>query len=279
MSATQSRGDHGSDEEPDLEEIRTQLAVLQEENERLREEYARARQTSYRRTAAALVGVGILAFVAGGLLAGVREVLFVIGAIGVFGGILTWFLTPERVLTIGVSESIYTALATNGTQIRDELGLQPITVYMPVNDGVRVFVPQHQDFELPDVLTGVFLTGEEASRGVSLAPSGEALVAEFERTRTGTSPDSLQQAVTQFGDALVEQFEVADAVTVTESTADNKIVVSIKGAAFGSLTEFDHPVISALGCGLARTQDEPVTVNHIDENTTAFEIATAARSK
>lgn len=260
-------------EESDLEAVRTQLAVLQEENERLRTEYVRARQSSYRRTAAALLGVGVIAFLAGGLLSGVRDVLIVLGAIGVFGGILTWYLTPERVLTVGVSESVYDAVASNGAQIREELGLQAISVYLPTSDGPRLFVPQHQEFSIPDSVDSVFLTETEAARGVALTPSGQRLVAELDRTRTGPAPDSLRAAVSQLGDAVVEQFEVADAVRVAESTADDRVVVTIEGAAFDGLSDFDHPVVSVLACGLAQTQDTPITVTHVDDTTVAFETA------
>lgn len=270
MSATHPRDSHDSTEELDPEEIRTQLTVLREENERLRTEYARARRTAYRRTAIALAAVGVLAIATGGLLTGVREVLFVIGAIGIFGGVLTWYLTPERVLTVGVSESLYSALAANGTQIRDELGLQPTIVYTPVNNEIRAFIPQHQEFELPETLEGVFRTGDDASRGVALTPSGEDLIAEFERTQTGTQPRSLQEAVVQFGDAIVEQFEIADAVTIAESTTEQRVVVSIDGTAFGPVTKFDHPVVSVIACGVARTQATPVTVDQIDDTTVAF---------
>jgi uncharacterized small protein (DUF1192 family) len=270
MSATQPRTDHDSAEELELEELRTQLAVLQEENERLRTEYARARRTAYRRTATALAGVGLIAIAVGALLVDVREVLFVIGAIGIFGGILTRYLTPERVLTVNVSDSLYTALDANGEQIRDELGLQPTTVYTQADSGLRAFIPQHQDFDLPDSINGVFQTGGDTSRGIALTPAGEALVTEFEQTQTGAQPATMQTAVTQFGDALVEQFEIADTVTVAESTTENRVVVSIDGTAFGPVTRFDHPVVSTIACGIAQTQDTPVMVDHIDETTVAF---------
>jgi len=274
MSATEPRDANDTIEELDAEELRTQLAILREENERLRDEYARARQTSYRRTAAALAGIGVLAVALGGLLIGVREVLFVIGAIGLFGGILTWYLTPERVLTVGVSESIYTALAANGAQLREELGLQPTTVYTSVGSGVRAFLPQQQEFTLPDEQTGVFQTEDDASRGITLTPAGDALVTEFEQMQTEPTLNSLREAAVQFGDALVEQFEIADAVTVTESTSDDRVVVTIEDPAFGSLTSFDHPAVSILACGLARTQDDPILVDPIDDTTVAFETGT-----
>lgn len=270
-SSQQSNLDDQSTAELDADEVRTQLAVLREENERLREEYARARQTSYRKTATALAVVGVAAVAAGFLVGGVREVLFVIGAIGMFGGILTWYLTPERVLTVTVSDSLYTALAANGQQLRDELGLQTTPVYVPSPDGVRLFHPQQSDFDLPEELTDVFVT-DDATRGVSLTPSGQALLEEFERAQATSPGQSPHAAATQLGDALVEQFEIADAVSVGDSSDDDRLVITIEGAAFGSVTSFDHPAVSVLACGLASTQDAPLAVRPIDETTVAFEL-------
>lgn len=261
----------------DPEELRTQIAVLREENKRLREEYTRSKQTSYRRTAAALSGVGTVAVLGGIVLPDVQEVLFVLGAIGIFGGVLTWYLTPERVLTVGISESIHTALAANGSTIRDELGLQSMEVYVPTPDGARLFIPQYQDFELPDMTEGLFHIERDAARGIALVPSGQLLVSEFERTQTAPPGDSLEATISQIGDALVEQFEIVDSVSLSESTGDERVVVSVDGVAFGSVANFDHPAVSVLACGLAHVQDEPITVSHIDETTVALEQVSSTR--
>lgn len=274
MSETQSTD--GAEESPadmDADALRTQLAVVREENERLREEYARARRTSYRRTASALVLIGLAAISGGVILTGVREVLFVVGAIGVFGGILTWYLTPERVLTVGVAESVYSALAANGRRLQEELGLQETLVYVPSQTGSWLFLPAHHDVSLPDELTGGFQLLED-SRGVALTPTGRALYDEFTAASSRSSPSSRRVVATQLGDALVEQFEIADAVTVDESAEADRLVVSIDGVAFGSLTEFDHPAVSVLACGLAETQDVPVVVEQVDDSTVAFEFDT-----
>jgi len=273
MSNTQSADDHDHPDETealDVDSLRTQVAVLREENNRLRSEYARARQTAYRRTATALVATGILAVVAGIVLSGVRDVLLVIGAIGVFGGILTWYLTPERVLTATVSDSIYQALAANGSTIRDELGLQTTAVYLPNSDGVRVFLPQHRDFDVPDPEAGMFVTAD-TTRGVFLTPAGQMLLDEFERAQAAPTGESLAETTAQLGDAVVEQFEIADAVSVAKSSTDDRMVVTIEGAAFGPVTTFDHPAVSVIACGLASAHDGPLAVDPIDDTTVAFE--------
>lgn len=271
MTESSNSGDHETTpEELDADAFQTQLAILREENERLREEYARAQQTSYRRTAVALGAVGGVAVALGFLLPDVRDVLFVLGAIGVFGGILTWYLTPERVLTVSVSESIYSAVAANGTQIQRELGLQSTPIYIPTADTVRLFLPQQREFELPDSLTDGFLT-DQATRGVALTPSGQALLAEFERAQASPDTSSLQATATYLSDAVVEQFEIADSVSVVENNSENRIVITVEGAAFGSVNNFDHPVVSILACGLAQAHNAPLAVEPIDETTVAFE--------
>lgn len=267
---SESHGDENASDQI-TEELRTQIAVLREENQRLREEYSRARKASYRRSASALLGVGCIAVLAGILLTGVRDVLIVLGAIGIFGGILTWYITPDRVLTVAVSESVYQAAAANGDRLREELGLQSRTIYAPTETSVRVIVPQHQSFEVPESISSLFLTADGSSRGIALTPTGVALVAEAKQMQQANPSQSLLGAVQQWGDAVVEQFEIADAVTVAESSSENRVVVSVDGSSFGDLTEFDHPVVSVLGCGLAETQESPIEVNHIDEATVAFE--------
>lgn len=141
MSGTQQPTQDTDDNDLDQEALATQLEILRDENERLREEYARAKQTSYRRAAIALAAIGCFSVLFGIVLNGVRDVLFVLGAIGIFGGVLTWYLTPERVLTVSVNDSLYAAHAANGARLRDELGLQQTPVYTPSVDGVRLVLP------------------------------------------------------------------------------------------------------------------------------------------
>lgn len=270
--ATDSEADTS---ETRIESLEAELDVLRAENDRLRADYARARRESHRRTALALAGVGVLAVLGGVVLPDVRSVLFVTGAIGLFGGILTWYLTPERVVPVGVSESIYEATAATLTGIRNELGLQSVTVYVPVGEDVRGFIPRHREFELPESVASVFVT-EDAARGVSFCPSGRRLATEFEKARTTHSPEDPPDTVTQLGDALVEQFEIADGVAVQADTGQSRIFVSLRGVAFGPLTRIDHPAASMLACGLADELDSAVLVEHVDDTTIALQLDPAA---
>jgi hypothetical protein len=260
MSETQRHSDDEPAEPP--EELYAQLEAVREENDRLRREYARAKQTAYRRTALGLAGTGVASLAAAAVLPGVRDILLVLGATGVFGGILTRYLTPERVVTVDVGESVYDALSEAGARLVDELGLRDDRVYLPVGERVRLFVPKHADFDLPDGDT-LFVTDDDATRGVTLPPSGRGLVEELDAAAPAVGGDSLVGVARQAGDALVEQFEVADSVDVTAAGGENedRVVVRVSGESFGSLDQFDHPVVSVVGVALADELDAPISVD------------------
>jgi len=254
-----------------LQELQAELETVRDEKTTLSEDYARARTTSYRKTGQLLAVVGAVAVLGGVALADVRPVLFVIGSIGLFGSILTWFLTPERVVPISVSESVYDAAATTLVEIRDELGLQSVTVYVPAVDTVRGFIPRHRAFEPPEDMSYVFANTDDASRGVTFTPSGKRLVTEFELMRSTRTPDSAVTATEQLANALVEHFEIASSITV-EGDESSRLTVSVQNAAFGPLTQVDHPILSALACEIVQTTERPVTVELIDEETATLEI-------
>jgi hypothetical protein len=252
----------------DADELPALVAELRAENRRLREEYARARRTEYRHSAVALFALGLLA-VAGALALPVgREVLFILGAVGLFGGTMTWFLTPERLVTATVGRSIYESAAETGNRLRDELGLQETGVYVPVNErpvegvAVRLFVPQSQEYELPsaEALTSLFvLPDATAERGVAVRPTASRLIGDVEKSTGGIASDPSELTV-QLADALVEQFELVDGAEPAVDAESGRITVRIRGAVYGGLTEFDHPVPSFLGTGCAVGLGQPVTV-------------------
>lgn len=270
-----------------IEELEALRDVLRAENDRLRSDYARARAVSYRRTALALAAIGVAAVAGGVAFPDVRAVLFVTGSIGLFSAVMTWYLTPGRIVPIGVSESVYDAAATTLTDLRDELGLQAVTVYVPVGDRVRGFVPRHREFDVPENVTHAFPVDKnvahaspadgddhaaDAARGLTFAPSGQGLTREVDRIRTTGSPGAAIDALEQIGDSLVEHFEVADRVAVEEGTDSRQFVVSVDGAAFGALTRLDHPIVSALACAVAQSVGEPVVVDSVGESTVTLEL-------
>lgn len=251
------------------DELVAQLETLRQENSRLRDEYARAKQTAYRRTSGALAGLGVIAGLAAVVFPTLRRLLIVLAAIGVFGGVLTRFLTPERVVTAGVSDSIYTAHHDAISQLTDELGLTATRIYLPVDGGIRLFIPKHHDYDLP-TSDALFVTDDTAARGITLPPTGDLLATDLQTTTASMADDSFDTIVERAGDAVVEQFEIADAVDLTTSDSDtaNRVVVEITGAAFGDLAQFDHPAVSLLGTVAAQELDTAVKADVIRQDDT-----------
>jgi hypothetical protein len=249
-------------------ELAAQVDVLQEENQRLREEYARARRTQYRRTALALAAVGLLATLGGIALPDSRTVLFALGGTGLFAAALTRYLTPEQFISASVGEGIYGSLAATEAALVTELGLQDERLYLPGPDtpngvAIRLFVPQQSEYErpAPSALDSVFvLTDNEAERGIALHPSGGPLFAEFRRTLSGALADEPSTLATQLADGLVEQFELARSATPERTDEDGQVTFAINGSAYGAVDRIDHPVASFLGVGIATGLERAVTV-------------------
>jgi len=242
------------DDDPAVLKARIQL--LNEENERLRHEYARARQVQYRRTAMGLLIVGAIATIAALLFPAERTVLLALGGTGVFAGVLTYYLTPEQVVPASVGERIYSAVADNQSRITAGLGVQDDRVFVPFEtDGrttARLFIPQHTTYELPDNddLEGPFVvTPNEQQRGIALTPAGDPLVEELQGIVTGDLATQPALLANQVADAIVESFELAD--TISTEVTDGQLTASVSGSTYGDLTRFDHPIASLFATTLA----------------------------
>lgn len=258
-------GPTGDESSADTDQSRrayaAQVELLTEENSRLRSEYARARQSQYRETALGLAAIGVLAVVSGLLFPDGQEVLFTLGAIGLFGGILTYYLTPSQFIAAEVGERVYAATAANEATIADELGLRDDRIYLPGDDSVlaRLYVPQRAEYELPDDLTSLFVT-DTAQRGLVLEPTGSALFKEFERALTAELATEPAALATQLSDGLIEQFELARSAEPDVDAAAGRVTVAITDSAFGAVDRFDHPIASFLAVGLATGLAEPITL-------------------
>lgn len=252
----------------DPAELAAQIDLLVEENRRLRREYTRVRGSQYRRTALGLVGMGLLAVAGAAAFPGTRTVLVALGATGLFAGLLTYYLTPEQFIPARIGEQVYAALAANGSALTADLGLADERVYVPTgdpDDPVRLFVPRHEDYEVPDgdALGDVFVvTDDERARGVSLEPTGQALFAEFERALAGPPSDDPGPLAEQLADGLVEQFELVDRTRVDAAVDDEEdlVTVGVSGSTYGAVDRFDHPVASVLATGLVHGLDAPVAI-------------------
>lgn len=242
-------------------ELAAQVELLTEENERLRTEYARSRQSQYRKTALGLGTVGLIAGVAGLLFAESRDVLFVLAGTGLFGGVLTHYLTPGQFVAADVGERVYAGLAANQAAIAAELGLGDERVYLPDDDRdqVSLFVPRHREFELPDAKAGPIVT-EEGSRGLLLETTGERLFDEFERGLTGELAETPGALTTQLTDGLVESLELARSADPDVDPETGRATIAITESAFGDVSRFDHPIASFFAVGFATGLGRPVSL-------------------
>lgn len=247
-------------------ELRTQLAILEAENQQLREEYVRAQQATYRRTAVGLFVVGAIAILGGIGFPESRSVLFALGGTGVFAGVLTSVLTPERFVSARVGSRIFQALRADRDAITDELGLGGDPVYVP-GDDVRLFVPRYDAKPLPDeaAFTDLFVVPDSPERGgVAFYPTGGPLFEEFENTRDRSLESDLDAMAPAIADALVELFELADGVDYDVDTATGRLTFELSRPGLGDPTSLDHPIPSFLAVSVAHALDEPVRVEVTD---------------
>jgi hypothetical protein len=245
----------------DEEALLARIETLEDENERLRRELSAARRTSYRRTAVGMAVLGGAALAGAALLPDVREVLLALGGTGLFGALLTYYLTPERFVAASVGEAVYVTLATNLEAIAAELELSETAVYVPVDGdpAVRLYLPEQPlaAVSLPDPaeLHDTFVV-EPGHRGLSLRPSGDPLREELLEA-TEPLPESPGLLVRAVSEALVEQFELVDAADFDVDEA-GRATVRITGSAYGPVDRLDHPVASLLATTLAHVLDRPV---------------------
>lgn len=266
MSETRSQDEEvGGDKQVSerIEDLRAQVDLLRSENQRLREEYTRARQASYRRTALGLGVVGAIAVAGGLLFPAAREVLFVLGAIGIFGAVLTRYLTPERFVAAETGERIYAAQADTLGDLTGQLGLEPTSVYVPVEGEppARLFIPQHSEYEIPDeaALERPLVVGDhDAERGASFVPTGGTLFRAFERSLTGSLGSDPRTVAEQVADALVEGFELARTVEVSVDKEAGRVTIALTGAVYADADALDNPLGSLLAVALAEAIGQPV---------------------
>lgn len=259
---TDDRTDADAKRPDDRLGLAEQVDLLADENQRLREEYVRARQSRYRSTAIGLAIVGLVAIGGGLAFPDAREVLIALGATGAFGALLTYYLTPSQFVAADIGERVYTAAADNVAAIADDLGLQDERIYVPgETDPARLYVPQHAAYTAPDPGTrsGPIVVDPDA-RGLLLTATGAELFREFERGRTGERATDPAVLAGQLLDALVEQFELVRSADRNVDTDTGRVTVAITGCAFGDVDRFDHPVPSFLAVGFAASLERRITL-------------------
>lgn len=244
------------------EELSVQVELLQEEIDRLRTEYVRAKRASHRRAAIGLAIVGLVAALAGIGFPGERSILFAIGATGLFAAVITAYLTPERFVAASVGERVYGGLAETIADLIAALGLSDRRIYVPIDDDtVRLFIPAMDAAELPasrELRELLVVTEDASGRGVSLHPTGGALLADLADVDEAASVVSRSDLLAE---ALVETFELVDTVEPSVDASAGRVTFAITGSAYGRIDRVDHPVPSFLACGLARVTNRPVDLS------------------
>jgi hypothetical protein len=257
----------------DTEELLAEVELLRAENRRLRESYVQAKTTQYRRVAVGLGGLGLMATVAAVVFPTARTVLLALGATGLFTGLLTDYLTPERFAAADIGAQLYETIAANQEAICTELGLEDERIYVPTGEAhtrVTLFVPHDREFTIPDdgQLESTFVVTDDADeRGVAFEPTGNGLFSEFERAVDGSLGDTLPQLLPQLREGLVEQFEIADAVAFDAEADGDRVTVELQGDIYEDASRFDHPTQSFIAVGLARGLDSPIRIARADGQT------------
>ena len=251
------------------EELVTQIRLLTEENKRLRESYTQAKQTQYRQTALSLTGVGVLASMGAIVVTSASTVLFALAGVGFFGGILTYYITPEQFVSADVGRSVYQVLADNEATLAQELGLTTEQVYIPdgtTDPDVKLFVPQTAGDPLPSpqAVQQCIVVTEGQTKGLAFQPSASRLFHSFKQTLPGSLDSEPATMADQLTEALVEQFELLESASTDFAPDEGRLTVSCVGSAYGPIDRFDHPVKSFLAVGIATGLDTPVSVESVE---------------
>ncbi|WP_135855110.1 hypothetical protein [Halorussus salinus] len=270
-----------SSQSVDIEAVLAQMEVLQEENRRLRTDYVRARQSRFRRAALALclfsgvAGLGGLMFPAG------RQTLLGLAGIGFVMAILIYYVTPQQEASASVGERSYATLARLEQEISADLGLQDTQIYVPTPPeteatriAARLFVPLHQNYTVPDpdALTSVFIVEtDEQTRGVSLPPTGSALVQEFRQSMVEELASTPRELTEQLTEALEAGFELVETAVVDLEADDGRVTVGVQGSTFGAVTRVDHPVPSFVATSLAVGLQTPVELAAVTADEAEFD--------
>lgn len=226
----------------------------------------RTRRSQYLRAEAGLLVVGGIALAGGVAFPDALSVLFGLGAIGVFGGLLSYYLTPERFIAASVGEAVYDSLAATAAAIVVELGLRDDRVYVPLEsetakDRVRLFIAQHAPDTLPGrVVAYVDLRGHRRRvrgwpRPVADWCAGLQRVRGDARGAIAADPGTLAD---KFSEGLVEDVKLVRSASA--DIEDGQATIGLSGSAFGSVDRIDHPVVSFLAVGFGVGLPQPVTV-------------------
>jgi hypothetical protein len=268
MSESEFIPDTETSIDDDTDDPESTIAELEAELARLRQEYDAARRTQYQRTAIGLGLIGIAALAGGVVITPVREVLIVLGITGLFGAVITYYITPETFVAADIGERVSADLAENLGEIVVELGLTTNRLYVPTETTppVRLFIPRVDPYSIPDAdaLRETFvITSENNTHGIALTPTGNRLFDSFEQTRNGPLADDPAALSDQLATGLTDGLELA-ATVETEQTTDQTMTVRIIETQFGTASRFDNPATSFFAVGFATALNTTVEVEYHD---------------
>jgi hypothetical protein len=230
-----------------------------------------------RQFALALAGVGVVALLSAVLLQPFRELLLVLGTIGIYGAALAYLLPEEDEIRSDVATSVYTTQNRDRAELIRELGLSEASVYIPTDDGARLFVPRNLSNELPDttdVKSQRLLRDRDGVYGASFRPSGDWLYDSVQRVdgKLIFALDSPDRLLELLGDILVHELGLVDEIETEVATTNDYATVVGYNCRYDSI-QFDHPVTSFIGVGLAAGLGHPVVVEHhaVADDAKAFE--------
>jgi len=261
----------GDDTAVDHAALTSRLGQLEAENRRLRETDQHTSQ-EYRRTARGLIAVGLLCGVVGLAVTG-SDVLFALAGIGLFSGVLTYYLRPRATVSADICGRIYGASARSYDALCADLGLSGRRLYVPVEsttpeDAVRLFVPQQATQETPTASTlqtnSLIADAQSGRYGLSVHPTGGELFGAFQRVVDGPLDADPQVAAQQLSDAVVESFELAKSVSTDLDPQKGQLSVRFVDPLFDRRAGFDHPLVSFFAVGLAVALDTPVDATVTD---------------
>lgn len=254
-------------------ELAAQIDILVSENKRLRRLLAERQRSRYRQTAIALIGVGIVCGAAGTLVSEAAPVLFALAGTGVFGGVLTYFLTPERFITADIGQRVYEATAQSFDRICADLGISGRRIYIPVAPADRnvsksnswLFIPQSEETTIPTAaaIDSAFVVEDDA-RGLTVQPTGSELFTSFEESLTESLGDSPDTLCAQLSDALVEDLELAKSIEYETAPDEGRVSMRFSEILYGNATQFDHPIVSLVAVGLATGLQVPIETTITD---------------
>jgi hypothetical protein len=254
----------------DGEDDGDQLTHLTEENERPRrkseQSQARGKRRQWRKIAlAVLLLASINMLVAAFLYPANQTVLLALGGTGLFLGLLVVAMRPER---DGLDESVFRVVGQNNAGIVRELDLEDVHVYVPSADtSAHLFVPRQAGFEVPhgDDRPVTIDTDPGFRGGLTLYPTGSALLVRFEEIHPSPIPEEPEELARHLCEALEDGFEIAETAHPDVDASSGRATVTLAGTAFGPVDQFDHPVRSFLGVGLAVGLGIPVSVESVTE--------------